>query len=162
MKADRSVLDHLNAALLDQLTAINQFFLHARIFRNRGYAALDEAVYERSITAMKLSDRLIQRVLFLEGLPNLQKLGKLMIGEEPIESLRADLAFQMRIRDNLLDTIAAFEQARDFISRELIEEILDQTEDHIDWLETELRLADAVGVSNYLQTKSAGNGGLDQ
>lgn len=153
MKADRSVLDHLNAALLDQLTAINQFFLHARIFRNRGYAALDEAVYERSITAMKLSDRLIQRVLFLEGLPNLQNLDKLLIGENVPECIKGDLKLEQGARTHLIEAIAYCESCKDYVSRELFEELLEDTEEHIDYLETQLELIEKVGLQNYLQSQ---------
>ncbi len=154
MKSKKPIITRLNASLTDQLTAINQFFLHARIFRNFGYESLDKAEYDYSITAMKLSDRLIQRVLFLEGLPNLQKLGKLNIGENVAESLAADLDMQSGIHARLKEAIAFMEGERDYISRELLEEVLEETEEHIDWLESQHHLMEKLGMANYLQLKS--------
>ncbi len=155
MKSKKSVITRLNALLTDQLTAINQFFLHARIFRNAGYEALDSAEYGYSIQAMKLADKLIQRVLFLEGLPNLQKLGKLNIGENVPESLAADMAMQKDIHKALKDAVAFLEEERDYVSRELVEDILGETEEHIDWMESQQNLIERMGLANYLQLKSA-------
>lgn len=155
MKSKKPVITRLNTALTDQLTAINQFFLHARIFRNFGYASLDESEYGYSIQAMKLADKLIQRVLFLEGLPNLQKLGKLNIGESAAEALAADLAMQLDIHARLKDAIAFMEEERDYVSRDALENVLEETEEHIDWLESQHHLLDRMGVANYLQLKSS-------
>lgn len=156
MKSKKPVITQLNAVLTDQLTAINQFFLHARIFRNFGYGSLDEAEYKYSIQAMKLADRLIQRVLFLEGLPNLQKLGKLNIGENAAEALAADLAMQLEIHARLKEAITFMETGHDYISREVLEDVLEDTEEHIDWLESQHHLIEAMGIANYLQLKSQG------
>lgn len=154
MKSDKATIKTLNAALTDQLTAINQFFLHARIFGNFGFVALDASEYKRSIKAMKLADSLIQRVLFLEGLPNLQKLGKLSIGEDTAEALGADLKMQRDIRTRLVEAITFMEEQRDYVSRELLEDILEETEEHIDWLESQHYLIDKLGIENYLQTQT--------
>lgn len=152
MQGDAKVIQHLNTILKDQLTAINQFFLHARMLRNWGLDDLNEYEYKQSIKAMKLADGLIERVLFLEGLPNLQDLGKLLIGENVPEALANDLALQTEFRARLQDAVAYCESIQDYISRHLLEELLEETEEHIDWIETQLRLIDSVGRENYLQS----------
>lgn len=153
MKADSQVLPTLNGALKVQLTAINQFFLHARMLKNWGLEALNERDYKQSIKAMKLADDLIERVLFLEGLPNLQDLGKLLIGEDVPEILKNDLTLQVEARDGLKEGVAHCESVRDYISRELLEELLEETEEHIDWIETQLWLIENTGQENYLQSQ---------
>jgi len=152
MKSDKTIISALNAVLKVQLTNINQYFLHARMFGNWGYEELDERDYKASIRAMKDSDRLIKRVLFLEGLPNLQSLGKLFIGEDVPEALRCDLEAETAYRTALVDAIAECEQAQDFISRAMLEGFLENAEASIDWLETNLTQIDEIGVQNYLQS----------
>jgi len=152
MQGDSKVIQQLNAILKDQLTAINQFFLHARMLGNWGLNDLNEHEYKQSIRAMKLADRLITRVLFLEGLPNLQDVGKLLIGENVAEILANDLAMQTELRVRLQAGVAYCESTQDYISRELLEEQLEGTEEHIDWIETQLRLMQSVGQENYLQS----------
>ncbi|MGE0312804.1 MAG: bacterioferritin [Lautropia sp.] len=152
MKGDRKVIDCLNQQLTNELTAINQYFLHARIFRHWGLEALDHKEYEESIGEMKHADRLIQRILMLGGLPNLQALGKLMIGEHTEEILRCDLRLEVGAREHVRASIPICEEARDFVSRELLVKILDETEEHIDWLETQLELIERIGIANYQQS----------
>ncbi|MBK8163495.1 MAG: bacterioferritin [Gammaproteobacteria bacterium] len=152
MQGDTKVIQHLNAVLKEQLTAINQFFLHARMLGNWGLDDLNEREYKQSIKAMKLADGLVGRVLFLEGLPNLQDLGKLLIGEDVPEILANDLTLQAGLRASMQGAIAYCESIQDYISRQLLEEQLDETEEHIDWIETQLRLIDSVGRENYLQS----------
>ena len=153
LKGDRKVIDCLNQQLTHELTAINQYFLHARIFRHWGLAGLDHKEYEESIGEMKHADRLIQRILMLDGLPNLQALGKLMIGENTEEILRCDLKLEVAARGHVRVSIPICEEARDFVSRSLLVDILDDTEEHIDWLETQLELIERVGLPNYQQSK---------
>ncbi len=152
MKANPEVTGVLNQALKHQLTAINQYFLHARMCRNWGLTELDTRAYSASINAMKHADRLMQRILFLEALPNLQDLGKLYIGEEAVETIRCDLELATGIRQGLVDGIAGLEAAQDYISRELLEAVLEDNEEHIDWLETQLDLVEKTGLQNYLQS----------
>ena len=151
MKGDKPTVKLLNKVLKNELTSTNQFFLHARMYRNWGLGGLNEHSYKASIKAMKQADDLIERVLFLEGLPNLQDLGKLRIGEEPKEMIESDLQLITNIRTQLVEGIAHCESSADYVSRELLEDILEHTEEYLDWLETQLSLIDNVGMKNYLQ-----------
>jgi bacterioferritin len=153
MKGDAKVIEHLNKVLYNELIAINQYFLHARMFRNWGFKELGEHEYHESIDEMKHADRLIERILFLDGLPNLQNLGKLRIGENPEEVLRCDLALEMQAIPDLRAGIAHCESVADYVTRDLFEAILKSEEDHVDWLETQLGLIARLGAGSYLQTK---------
>lgn len=152
MKADKKINTRLNKVLTGQLTAINQYFLHARMFSNWGLEQLNERDYKHSIKAMKQADDLIERILFLEGLPNLQYLEKLMIGENVPEMLSNNLAMAVSLCSDLKEAIGYCESVQDFVSRELLEDILEHEEDTIDWLESQLWLIDHTGLENYLQS----------
>ena len=156
MKGDATVIGHLNRALYNELVAINQYFLHARMFKNWGLKELADHEYHESIDEMKHADKLIERILFLDGLPNLQNLGKLMIGESPREAIACDLQLEMLAVPDLKNGIAHCEQVGDYVSRELLEDILESEEEHIDWLETQLSLIERIGEANYLQSKMGG------
>jgi len=153
MKGNKEVIAHLNRALRNELTAINQYFLHSRMFNNWGYNRLGEKEHEESIDEMKHADRLVQRILFLEGLPNLQDLDKLLIGENVREALECDLKLERRAHPMLKEAIAHSEKVGDYVSRELFEGILESEEEHIDFLETQLDLIKEVGEQNYLQSQ---------
>ena len=153
MKGDQKVIDYLNKALKLELTTVNQYFLHARMFKNWGFERLAKVEYEESIDEMKHADELIERILFLEGLPNLQDIGKIQVGENTEEIMRCDLAVELEAVPVLREAIEYCEQARDYVSRELFEDILASEEEHIDWLETQLELIEKVGLQNYQQSK---------
>ena len=153
MKGDAKVIDYLNQALTNELTAINQYFLHARMFKNWGFKKLNDKEYHESIDEMKHADLLIERILFLEGLPNLQSLDKLLIGENPKEMLECDLRLEMLAIPLLREAITYCETVKDYVSREILEHILENEEEHVDWLETKLELMARVGVENYLQSQ---------
>ena len=153
MKGDKKVIQFLNKALVNELTAINQYFLHARMYKNWGFGKLNEHEYHESIDEMKHADRLIERILFLEGLPNLQQLNKLLIGENPREMIECDLKLEHQALPLLREAIAHCEMVSDYVTRELFESILEGEEAHIDWLETQLALIDQVGINNYLQSQ---------
>ena len=153
MKGDAKVIGFLNKALYNELTAINQYFLHARMFKNWGLKELSEHEYEESIDEMKHADKLIERILFLEGLPNLQNLGKLLIGENPVEALRCDLDLELAGIPDLREGIAHCEQVGDYVSRQLLTDILEDEEEHVDWIQTQLGLVEQVGLANWLQSQ---------
>jgi bacterioferritin len=152
MQGDRTIIQLLNAVLTNELTSVNQYFLHARMYENWGFKRLGQITYDESIGEMKHADKLIKRILFLEGLPNLQDLHKLRIGETAPEGLAADLALETAGRATLVPGVKQCEDAQDYVSREILEEILRDTEDHIDFLETQLSLLKSLGEANYLQS----------
>jgi bacterioferritin len=153
MKGDAKVIEFLNKVLYNELTAINQYFLHYRMFKNWGYEELAEHEYKESIDEMKHADRLMERILFLEGLPNLQHLGKLRIGENVLECIQGDLDLELTATKDLRAGIAYSETVGDYVSRDMFRTILHDEEDHIDWLETQLSLVKDIGAERYLQSK---------
>ncbi|WP_269715903.1 bacterioferritin [Caulobacter sp. NIBR2454] len=152
MQGDKTIINLLNAVLTNELTAVNQYFLHARVYQHWGFARLGKITYDESIGEMKHADMLIKRILFLDGLPNLQDLHKLKIGETVPECMAADLAVEIGGHATLVPGIAACEAAKDYVSRDLLLKILEDTENHIDFLETQLGLVKALGEQNYLQS----------
>lgn len=153
MKGDPQSIQWLNKVLYNELTAINQYFMHYKILEDMGFKKLADKAREESIEEMNHADELMERILFLEGLPNLQQLGKLRIGETPVEMLECDLALEMDAIPVLRDGIEYCESIRDYISRDLMQKILDDEEEHVDWLETQLELVKKVGEANYLQSQ---------
>jgi bacterioferritin len=152
MQGDKAIIRLLNAVLTNELTSVNQYFLHARMYENWGFARLGKITYDESIGEMKHADKLIKRILFLEGLPNLQDLHKLALGESVPEGLTADLALELAGRAVLVEGVKQCEAAADFVSRQILREILTDTEEHIDFLETQLGLLKSLGEANYLQS----------
>ena len=153
MQGDPQVISHLQAQLKNELTAINQYFVHYRILKHWGLARMAKKEYEESIGEMKHADKLMDRILMLDGLPNLQDLGKLMIGEDALEVLRCDLKLESASQATVKEAMVYCESVRDYVSRDLFQHILDDTEEHIDHLETQLELAAKVGLQNYLQSQ---------
>ncbi|HEX7339588.1 MAG TPA: bacterioferritin [Rhodanobacteraceae bacterium] len=153
MQGDKKVIEFLNTCLTNELTAINQYFLHARMYGNWGYSALEEHEKAESIDEMKHADMLIERILFLEGLPNLQRLGKLLIAQKPVEVLGCDLKLELAAVPDLKAAIVHCDSVGDYTSRDLFKRILASEEEHIDWLETQLGLVEQLGEATYLQTK---------
>lgn len=153
MQGNPDIIRWLNRQLQHELTAINQYFLHARMYKNWGFNSLGKHEYEESIEEMKHADLLVERILLLEGLPNLQELGKLLIGESAEECVACDLKLEMNARETLVAAIADCEAAKDYVSREIFEKILEDTEEHIDWLETQLEVMQKVGIQNWLQSQ---------
>ena len=157
MQVDKKVIEHLNKVLRNELTAINQYFLHSRMLKDWGLGRMGSHEYEESIDEMKHADDLIERILFLEGLPNMQELNRLRIGENVPEILQCDLDLEMEAMPDLREAIAHCEEVRDFVSRELFEQILESEEEHVDWLETHIALIEKMGLENYIQMQTSPN-----
>jgi bacterioferritin len=155
MKTDPKVIEHLNIQLTNELTAINQYFLHARTLRHWGVTLLGKMEYDESIDEMRHADELIERILFLDGLPNVQRLNQIMIGQSVEEILRADLQLEEKAMADLREAIAYCEQVRDFVSRDLLRRILGKEEDHVDFLERQFDLIRQIGIERYIQLNSA-------
>lgn len=153
MQGDKKVIEYLNGVLRNELTAINQYFLHSRMLKDWGLLRMAEHEYAESVDEMKHADQLVERILFLEGLPNMQDVGKLMIGENAHEILQGDLRLEMLAIPLLRDAIAHCELVKDYVSRDVFDHILSSEEEHVDWLETQLELIGKVGTENYLQTQ---------
>ena len=153
MKGDAKIIEHLNKALGNELIAINQYFLHARMYKDWGMKNLADHEYHESIDEMKHADQLVERILFLEGLPNMQELGALRIGENTKEMLESDLALEMDAIPDLKEAIKYAEEVRDYVSRDLFDHILESEEEHVDWLETQLGLIEKMGMQNYVQAQ---------
>lgn len=153
MQGDTRVIEYLNKALSNELVAINQYFLHSRMYKDWGLKELADYEYHESIDEMKHADQLVERILFLEGLPNMQDMGKLMIGENTAEMLTCDLKLEMIAIPDLRDGIEYCESVRDYVSRDLLSSILDSEEEHVDWLETQIALIAKIGLENYQQSK---------
>ncbi|GLX86004.1 bacterioferritin [Thalassotalea loyana] len=153
MKSNTEIIATLNKVLTSELTSINQYFLHARIYKNWGFSQLNDKCYKKSILDMKQADKIIERILFLEGLPNLQQLGQLSIGEETPEMLECDYKFELNQRTTLQDAIALCESQQDYVSRDMLTEILDGEEEYIDWIETQQYQIEKMGIEKYLQAQ---------
>jgi len=153
MKGDRKVIEFLNRVLRNELTAINQYFLHSRIFKDWGLTGLGDYEFQEAVDEMKHADALIERTLFLEGLPNLQDIGKLRIGEHTQEMLECDLALEMEAIPDLREAVEYCESCKDYVSRDLFDSILESEEEHVDWLETQLDLIARIGIENYQQSQ---------
>ena len=152
MKGQKTVIEQLNIILQNELVAINQYFLHSRILKDKGYEKLAETVFQESIDEMKHADELVQRILFLEGVPNMQSLGKLSIGENVQDMYANDLGLEMKAVPDLRNAVQICEQERDYGSRDLLQRILDDEEEHVDWLETQISMIEEMGLENYLQS----------